>query len=115
VKLLFDQNISYRVVQKLTQAFPEAMQVKQAGLYNKSDKQIWLFAKKQDFTIVTFDSDFYDFASLYGHPPKIIWLRIGNTSTNHLADFLISKTEIIKSFILNKEYNEIACLELNEF
>jgi predicted nuclease of predicted toxin-antitoxin system len=74
--------------------------------------EIWEYAKRNSFTIVTFDTDFYDFANLYGHPPKIIWLRIGNTSTDHLVDFLKLKSEVIQSFVKNDEYSEIACLEL---
>ena len=112
MKLLFDQNISYRLVRKVFSAFPESAQVKEMGLYDKSDIDIWEYAKAEGYTIVTFDTDFYDYANLYGHPPKIIWLRVGNTSTDKLAEFLLRKSDIIRSFIENIEYRDIACLEL---
>lgn len=112
MKLLFDQNISFRVISKINAVFPEAKQVRQLRIENDLDIDIWHFAKLHSYSIVTFDSDFYEISSLKGHPPKIIWLRTGNTKTNFLADFLISKSEIIKAFLENNEYKEIACLEI---
>jgi len=112
VKLLFDQNISFRILSKISSYFPESKQVRDLGIENFSDVEIWKFAKGNNFTIVTFDADFYDLANLKGHPPKIIWLRLGNTKTDFLAEVLNSRNSIIKDFILSKEYAEIACLEI---
>ena len=112
MKLLFDQNISFRILSKISNFFPEAKQVRELGIENFSDLEIWKFAKDNNYTIVTFDADFYDLANLKGHPPKIIWLRFGNTKTDFLAEVLNSRNSIIKDFILSKEYAEIACLEL---
>lgn len=112
MKLLFDQNISFRILSKTSIFFPEAKQVRELGIENFSDVEIWKFAKENNYTIVTFDADFYDLANLKGHPPKIIWLRFGNTKTDFLAEVLNSRNSIIKDFILSKEYAEIACLEV---
>jgi len=112
VKLLFDQNVSFRILSKISNFFPEAKQVRELGIENFSDVEIWKFAKENNYTIVTFDADFYDLANLKGHPPKIIWLRFGNTKTDFLAEVLNSRNLIIKDFILSKEYAEIACLEI---
>jgi len=113
LKLLFDQNISFRVVNKLLDLYPGSDQLKRLGLENKSDREIWAFAKEKGHTIVTFDSDFYDLATLYGHPPKIIWLRIDNTNRENLISVFQENHEIIKTFILDKAYAEISCLEIN--
>ena len=112
MKLLFDQNVSFRILSKISNFFPEAKQVRELGIENFSDVEIWKFAKENNYTIVTFDADFYDLANLKGHPPKIIWLRFGNTKTDFLAEVLNSRNLIIKDFILSKEYAEIACLEI---
>lgn len=64
------------------------------------------------FTIVTFDSDFFDISSVKGHPPKIIWLRFGNTSTKKLSEYLKDKSDSIASFINDPDQKDIACLEL---
>ena len=60
MNLLFDQNISFRIISKLEDIFPNAKQVKDVGLADRSDLEIWNFAKNNNYCIVTFDSDFYD-------------------------------------------------------
>lgn len=65
MKLLFDQNISHRLVTRLKDIFPESRQIRDLDLENSTDKQIWEYAKEYDFTIVTFDGDFYDFSLVW--------------------------------------------------
>ena len=113
MKLLFDQNISFRVISKLDTIFHGSGQVKDLGLQNYSDINIWKYAKENNFSIVTFDSDFFDLANLYGHPPKIIWLRTGNRTTQELAELLNSKSEVIIDFISNPTNNELGCVEID--
>jgi predicted nuclease of predicted toxin-antitoxin system len=112
LKLLFDQNISFRILSKIKVNFPDAKQVRQLGIENYADIEIWKFAKENEFTIVTFDADFYDLSNLKGYPPKIVWLRFGNTKTDFIADIINSKNLIIKDFISSPEYSEITCLEI---
>ena len=114
MKLLFDQNISFRIVSKLQDEFAEAKQVRELGLENSTDLEIWEFAKNNNYSIVTFDADFYDLSNLYGHPPRIIWLRTGNRRTSDLAQLLIDRSVIIKEFLTNKSYIDIACIEIDE-
>ena len=109
MKLLLDQNISYRLVKKLESVFPDIQQVTTLGLTNKTDRSIWDFAKKQDFIIVTFDSDFYDLSLTEGHPPKIIWIKSGNLTSDYLADLLAKKATQIQQF---SEDKELSCLEI---
>ena len=66
MNILFDQNISFRIIPLIQDIFPKAKQVRQLDLENESDKQIWEYAKQHDFIIVTFDSDFYDFSLVWG-------------------------------------------------
>lgn len=114
MKLLFDQNISFRILRIISPLFPEAKQIRELGLEGYTDKQIWDYAKKNHYTIVTFDADFYDLSNLYGHPPKIIWLRTGNRKTEDLAELLVSKFDLIQDFVKNPSYKEIACVEIDE-
>jgi len=114
MKLLFDQNISYRLIDKINDIFPEGIQVKKLNLENVSDKEIWRFAKENNYTIVTFDSEFFDLAMIFGHPPKIIWLRTGNTTTNNLEKLLRKKADIIKEFNEHNSLKHLGCLEINE-
>lgn len=113
MSLLFDQNISFRIVKKIQQIFPNSKQIKELGLENYSDNEIWKFAKNKGYTIVTFDGDFFEISNLKGHPPKIIWLRTGNTTTENIIEILKLKEETIKDFIEDPMYSEISCLEIN--
>ena len=112
MSLLFDQNISFRIISKIASAFPTAKQVRKLGIEDFSDIEIWQYAKQNEFTIVTFDADFFDISNLKGHPPKIVWLRFGNTKTDFLADLINSKSEMIKDFIDSAAYSQISCLEI---
>ena len=100
MKLLFDQNISFRILSKIKIHFIEAKQVRQLGIENYLDIEIWKFAKENQFTNVTFDADFFNLSNLQGHSLKIIWLRFGYTFTNVLATILIIKASIIKIFTI---------------
>ncbi len=60
MKLLFDQNISFRIKGKIASEYQNSTQVREVGLENATDKEIWEYAKVNDYVIVTFDSDFYD-------------------------------------------------------
>ncbi|MBL4652265.1 MAG: DUF5615 family PIN-like protein [Flavobacteriales bacterium] len=114
MKLLFDQNISHRLAHKLKAVFSNCSQVRIEGLENATDIEIWQYAKENKFSIVTFDIDFYDLATLKGHPPKIIWLRIGNTATSNLQKVLTNYSKSISEFISSEECKELSCLEIIE-
>jgi predicted nuclease of predicted toxin-antitoxin system len=110
VNILLDQNISFRVVGLLSNVFENVKQVKQAGLTDASDLEIWNYALNNNCVIVTFDSDFIDLSNLNGFPPKIVWLRFGNSSNLKIANKLLSKADEIKEFIINPD---VAFLEID--
>ena len=109
MKLLFDQNISHRILNHIQDILPEAKQVRDLGLENNSDKQIWEYAKKSDFILVTFDGDFYDFSLVWGHPPKIIWSRTYNQTTKNVEKILRKYIDKMQDF---QNDNDLACLEI---
>lgn len=80
MSLLFDQNLSHRLPTRLSDLFADAEHVRAAGLDQASDDDIWAYAKAKGLAIVTKDSDFIERSRLFGSPPKVIWLRIGNAS-----------------------------------
>jgi predicted nuclease of predicted toxin-antitoxin system len=75
VKLLFDENLSRKLVLRLADLYPDSAHVQDFGLCERSDTEIWDHAKQAGFTIVTTDSDFFEFATTLGPPPKVVWLR----------------------------------------
>ena len=109
MKLLFDQNISFRLINKIQDLFPEAKQVTQVGLEDSSDSKIWEYAQKYNYIIVTFDADFFDISVLKGYPPKIVWIRTGNLTTSNLEKLLRQNASIIGDF---EKTEDIGCLEI---
>jgi predicted nuclease of predicted toxin-antitoxin system len=113
MKLLFDQNISFRITKKLQNYFSGCLHVSDCKMSDCEDPEIWEYAKENDFVIVTFDSDFYDISIINGHPPKIIWIRTGNLATKEIVQLMIENQETINSFIEDDDFKEISCLELD--
>jgi predicted nuclease of predicted toxin-antitoxin system len=114
MKLLFDQNISFRVIKKLKSYFPGCLHISDCKLSGSEDSDIWKYAKNNDFVIVTFDSDFYDISLINGYPPKIIWIRSGNLTTNEIVELMIDNQKTIKAILDGTDYKDIACLELEK-
>jgi len=75
VKLLFDENLSRKLVVRLADLYPESVHVAEIDLLESPDRAIWDFARNGNFVIVTADSDFYELAGTVGSPPKVVWLR----------------------------------------
>ena len=109
MKLLFDQNLSRKLVNRLADIFPESSHVQFHDLAEKADTEIWEFAKLNDFCIVTQDADFPERSRLYGSPPKVIWLRCGNTPTNQVEALIRSGATAIQELLRN---SDLHCLEL---
>lgn len=98
MKLLFDQNLSEKLVESLKHNFPGSAHVKSAGLSAASDDVVWVYARDHGFAIVTRDADFHERSILEGFPPKIIWVRRGNCSTAVIHELLQSNCDIIGEF-----------------
>ena len=103
MKLLFDQNISPRLCRNLSPAFPNSAHVRELGLRDADDTAIWDFAARHGFAIVTKDSDFRQRSFLLGHPPKIIWLRLGNCSTTAIEALLLKRATAIEEFLADEQ------------
>ncbi|MGM3309725.1 DUF5615 family PIN-like protein [Anabaena sp. WFMT] len=98
MKLLLDENLSDRIVDKILDLYPDSQHVKTLGLINTDDAIIWEFAKMNSFVIISKDSDFHQRSLLYGHPPKFIYLRIGNSPTSKIVQILRDNLATITQF-----------------
>jgi predicted nuclease of predicted toxin-antitoxin system len=98
VKLLFDENLSYRLVAALADLYPDSAHVRDFGLLGAPDREIWAFAAEHEFTVVSKDTDFYERSALYGAPPKVVWLRIGNAPISATAALLRDRYVVVRRF-----------------
>ena len=109
MRFLFDQNISHRILKLIPVEHFESTTIKKEGLINTPEREIWEFARKNNYTIVTKDSDFNDLNSLFGFPPKIIWIRTGNLKTQSIVDIRNEYSCEIQKFMNDGKYE---CFEV---
>jgi predicted nuclease of predicted toxin-antitoxin system len=109
MKLLFDQNLSFKLCRKLADLFPDSTQARLVSLDCAADPVVWEYAKVNGFVLVSQDSEMFDLSSLRGHPPKLIWLRCGNQKTVVIEKLLRDRSAQIAVF---EKDATTACLEI---
>lgn len=109
MKLLLDQNLSYRLVKGLIGIFPGSKHVSEVGLKNCNDIDILRYAINNDYIVVTHDEDFYELSFNQPTTPNIVWLRCGNFPRKQLSDLLIRRSEDIKSLM---DEEDVYCIEI---
>jgi predicted nuclease of predicted toxin-antitoxin system len=103
VKLLFDENLSPHLVQRLAEPFPDSMHVDDVGLHGRADFEIWNWARDNGFAIASKDDDFRQLSFLNGAPPKVLWLSVGNAGTDSIAVLLGAERARIEAFASDPE------------
>lgn len=98
MKLLFDENLSHKLASLLADSFPDSVHVRDIGLKAADDVEVWNYAKANDFIIVSKDSDMHERSFIFGYPPKIIWVRLGNCSTSDVENLLRREFSAIETF-----------------
>lgn len=99
MKLLFDENLSRRLLPRIADLFPQAHHVGDVQLVRAPDSAIWAFARDNGFAIVTADADFFDMVTALGPPPKVIWLRNWAKSTKEAESLLRREAIRIVAFL----------------
>ena len=97
MKLLFDENLSPKLPRLLATLFPDSAHARECGLRGLPDENVWEYACANGFTIVSKDSDFHQRSLLYGPPPKIVWLRIGNCTRQQLVQLITTHEQDIRA------------------
>ena len=111
MKLLLDENLTFRLTKALLPEYPGSCHVKDVNLLETDDMLVWQWARRNGFTILTQDADYEQLARLRGHPPKIIYLRFGNSSLLNQVSQLRYYRTIIADFLFDPKS---ACLELSQ-
>lgn len=89
MKLLFDANLSPKLVNRLADLFPNSIHVFDTGLARfTSDDAILEYARSNGFVIVTADSDFLDLVAMRGTTPKVVRLENCNYRTTRVEELL---------------------------
>lgn len=109
MRLLFDENLSRRLVPRLEDLFPGSSHVNDEKLLHSQDEEIWRFARERGFAIVTADGDFYELAVNLGPPPKVVWLR-GCDYPTAVAEQLLRAQAVRLAEFLNDEHRAVLIL-----
>jgi predicted nuclease of predicted toxin-antitoxin system len=109
VKLLLDENLFHRLAKALSEIYPGSIALRDCRLLGASDKRVWQYAIENGFVIVSKDSDFAQRSFLFGAPPRVVWLRIGNCTTAR-AEFVLRNT--VERLLAFEESGE-SCLVLS--
>ncbi|CAN5510039.1 DUF5615 family PIN-like protein [soil metagenome] len=102
MKLLFDQNLSPKLVVRLNDLFPGSLHVQSLQLDQAQDDVIWDYATHHGFTVVSKDEDYSVLSTMRGAPPKVIWLQMGNCTTDEIVEIFRDRTSEILAFDVNE-------------
>ena len=98
MKLLFDENLSRKLIPLVEDLFPGSVHVTHVGMSSASDRGVWDYARQNGFTIITADNDFLSLAEAQGHPPKVILLENCDYPTNVAARIIRAEASRILEF-----------------
>ncbi|NJM65574.1 MAG: DUF5615 family PIN-like protein [Acaryochloris sp. RU_4_1] len=98
MKLLFDENLSPKLPSRLGDLFPNSLHVRDVDMKAAIDPIVWDYAKDNDLMIVSKDADMHDLSLVFGNPPQVIWLRLGNCSTLEVENLLRWEFSAIQLF-----------------
>lgn len=103
LKLLFDENLSPKLVVALADLFPGSTHVDRIGLGSAMDDEIWEYARREGYTLVSKDSDFHEKSLLRGYPPRVIWIKRGNCTNRQVEMILRNRVEQVGAFLNDPE------------
>jgi predicted nuclease of predicted toxin-antitoxin system len=108
-RLLFDEQLSEDLSALLADILPGSLHVRESNLGGAPDLKVWQLALERDCLLVTKDEDFHRLSVLRGAPPKVLWLRLGNCTTDEVSRLLRRHVADIERF---DEQFEVTFLEL---
>ncbi len=108
MKLLFDENFSPKLPSHLSDLFPNSLHVRDVGMKATIDPIVWDYAKDNNLMIASKDADIHDLSLVFGNPPKVIWLRLGNCSTLQVENLLRQNFNAIKLFYEDENLSLLA-------
>ncbi len=97
MRLLFDQNLSHKLVERLADAFPDSLHVRNIGMRSSTDTAIAKFAIQHGLTIVSKDADFLALRFVLGEHIRMVWVRLGNGSTDQVEEALRGRRTSIEA------------------
>lgn len=108
MRLLLDQNLSPRLARTLPEILPGSTHVRDVGLSRATDEAVWNYTARHGHVIVSKDAEFHQRSFLLGPPPKVIWIRRGNCSTEDIETLLRQRHPDLLAFDADPEQSFLA-------
>lgn len=108
MRLLLDEQLSPRLTQLLADLFPLSVHVLEILGGGASDQAVWHAASEHGCLLVTKDEDFHRLSVIRGAPPKVVWIRLGNCTTEGVASLLRLHYPQIERFAEHEEATFLA-------
>jgi predicted nuclease of predicted toxin-antitoxin system len=109
VTIWLDNHLSPAVATWISSQFDHpCVAVRDLGLAQASDMDIFQRAREADVILVTKDRDFAELIDRLGPPPKVIWLTFGNTSTPRLIEILGRRLSVALDLLADNGLVEIS-------
>ena len=102
MKLLLDQNLSRRILERIEDLFSGSDHVANRALDRVPDEEVSNFAVQEGFTIVSKDSDFHQMSLVRGFPPKVVFLKIGNCTTDLVVSLICKHEADFREFTVDE-------------
>lgn len=103
MRFLFDENLSEALIGAIASSFPNSLHVRLSGLGGASDRKVWEEARDHGLVLVTRDEDYRHLSARLGSPPKVIWIALGNCTTEEVATLLTIHAADIAHFIRDSD------------
>ncbi|MBC7447271.1 MAG: DUF5615 family PIN-like protein [Hymenobacteraceae bacterium] len=110
MRLLLDENISWRLAAPLRPHCTTVLHVRDIGLDHSPDTTIWRYARQNNFDLLTKDEDFVRLVLADGFPPRVIALQNAQVPVAKLATFLLERLPQLQRFL--SEQTEFGLLSL---
>ena len=110
MRLLLDENISWRLAAYLRPHCAAVLHVRGIQLDNSPDTSIWHHAKQHGYDVITKDEDFLRLVLAEGFPPRVVAVQNAQVPVAKLAQFLLARLPQIGSFL--GEQTEFGLLQL---
>ena len=110
MRLLLDENISWRLTAYLRPHCATVLHVRDIQLDNSPDTSIWRYAKQHGYDVMTKDEDFLRLVLAEGFPPRVVAVQNAQVPVAKLAEFLLARLPQIASFL--GEQTEFGFLQL---
>ncbi|MET4106688.1 DUF5615 family PIN-like protein [Hymenobacter sp. UYP22] len=99
MRLLLDENISWRLVAYLRAHCTEVLHVRDISLDNSPDTTIWRYARQHGFDVLTKDEDFLRLVLAEGFPPRVVAVQNAQVPVAKLAEFLLARLPQLREFL----------------